>query len=80
MPLTSEKHYLFVLVALAATSSWWAGCDIEAYDTLTIASIVTFGAITSGFVGASLSILTSLNAPVMQRIRKTRYLVTLKRY
>ncbi len=44
------------------------------------ASSVTFGAIVSGFVGTSLSILTALVTPLMKEIRRTSYLNKLGSY
>ena len=45
-----------------------------------LASSVTFGAIVSGFVGTSLSILTALVTPLMKEIRRTSYLSKLGSY
>ncbi len=78
--LRMEKRYPFIIAAICGAGSWLCRLEMEANAAQTLAATVSLGAITSGFVGTSLSILTSLNSPIMQRIRATPYIVILKQY
>ena len=60
--------------------SWFLGLELPETPGLLLAGTVTFGAIASGFVGTSLSILTCLGTPVMTRIKKTSYVGLLRSY
>ena len=78
--LTAENAYPFALGAASGLLSWCLRFQIEHNVSQIFVATVTLGAISFGFVGTSLSILTSLDTPIMQRIRATRYRVILKRY
>ena len=77
--LTWEKFYPFVGLLVGAVplvGGWCIGSDQQ----LLLSATITFGAITFGFVGTSLAILTSLGTRVMQRIRQTPYVLVLREY
>lgn len=75
-----EKYYPFVLATIAGILTWVSGLTIESDQALLLSTSVTFGAIAAGFVGTSLSILTSLGTKVMQRIRETPYVFVVREY
>ena len=75
-----ERLYPFVAAGGTGAASWWLDLDMEPNSSQLLTATVTFGAIASGFVATSLSILTSLDTPVMQKIRATRYRVILQEY
>lgn len=78
--LSWEKFYPFVVgLLVGAPPLVWDWC-IGSDQQLLLSATITFGAITSGFVGTSLAILTSLDTGVMQRIRRTRYVRVLRGY
>ena len=78
--LSFERHYPWVLALLMGAGSlysgWVAGADLP----LLLGATVAFGSIIAGFVGTSLSILTSLGSAVMNRIRATRYIQVVRDY
>ena len=78
--LTVEKHYPLAAAIVSSGVSAVLDLEMKPNGPQLLAATVTFGAIASGFVGTSLSILTSLDTPVMQRIRATAYLGILKDY
>ena len=80
MTLTTERYYPFVLAALAAAASWGVDFALPAHPEALLGATVAFGAIASGFVGTSLSILTALGTRVMRRIRQTTYVHILREY
>lgn len=76
----AELCYPFVFGVLALITCWYFKKDLGNDPTQLLSATVSFGAIVFGFVGTSLSILTSLNTPVMRKIRRTRYLKLLRKY
>ena len=79
-PLRRERFYPFAAALLAAIPPFVWDWSIGGDQALLLSASITFGAITSGFVGTTLGILTSLSTKVMHRIRKTRYLLVLREY
>lgn len=75
-----ERLYPFLFAFIAVPISWYFDFSIKKDQDLLLSSSITFGAIVYGFVGTSLSILTSLGTKVMSKIRETNYLFTLKEY
>lgn len=75
-----ERQYPLLAAAIAGAIGWCFGMDMPAHPHHALAATVTFGAIVSGFVGTSLSILIALNSPVMKKVRKTSVLASLERY
>lgn len=75
-----EQSYPFAWAAVAAVMCWWLGFDFADVPVHLLSATVTFGAIVSGFVGTSLAILTSLDTPIMRKIRRTLYVRILRRY
>lgn len=75
-----EKYYPQVFAVVAAIAAWYFDLMVGGEQSLLLTTTVTFGAIVFGFVGTSLSILTSLGTTVMQRIRQTDYIYALRRY
>lgn len=75
-----ERQYPLLAAVVAGVAGWCFGMEMPVHANYALAATVTFGAIVSGFVGTSLSILIALNSPVMQKIRKTKVLVALERY
>ena len=80
MTLTVEQFYPPVLAAVVAVACWWLDLNLPADPGRLLSATVTFGAIASGFVGTSLSILTGLGTPVMRKIRQSRYVHILRGY
>ena len=80
MTLTVERFYPLVLAAVVAVACWWLDLKLPADPGWLLSATVTFGAIASGFVGTSLSILTGLGTPVMRKIRQSRYVDILREY
>lgn len=78
--LVREQCYPFALAAVSAVMCWWIGVDFADVPLHLLSATVTFGAIASGFVGTSLAILTSLDTPIMRKIRRTSYVRVLRRY
>lgn len=78
--LTFEKYYPFLGGAGSGALSSLFDLEIPSNAPLLLSATVTFGAVAAGFVGTSLSILTSLERPVMQEIRATSYLRILQNY
>lgn len=82
--LSIERFCPAAIAALAALASWVF--DIEfpenefSMPLYLLSSTVAFGAIVSGFVGASLSILTALDTPLMRDLRRTQYRCILRSY
>lgn len=76
----AERWWPFALALAAGGAAWMFELRLPEPAGLLLAATVTLGAITSGFVGTSLSILTSLNAPVMRRIRATPYIEAMRNY
>lgn len=76
----TDRWWPFALALAAGAAAWTFGLRLPDSPGLLLGATVTFGAITSGFVGTSLSILTSLDAPVVRRIRKTSYIDVLRNY
>ena len=85
---TTRHIQLKAMVVGGSARSWPIGLALskKASGCMTCAPIqlwgamVTFGAIASGFVGTSLSILTSLGTPVMSTLRESGYVRTLRNY
>ena len=80
--LNLERFYPVGFAAAAAVACWWLNIKLpsEPSSIFLFGSTVAFGAIVSGFVGTSLSILTALATPLMQNLRKTRkYILILRR-
>ena len=75
-----ERQYPLLAATLAGVICWAAGVAMPVDANFVLAATVTFGAIVSGFVGTSLSILIALNSPVMREVRKTKFIGTLERY
>ncbi len=75
-----EKRYPFLVGVCIGVAIWCLGLDMEPNAPQLLAATVTFGAVVSGFVGTSLSILTSLDTPIMRRIRATSYRTILQAY
>ena len=78
--LTTERLYPFLIAGASGAASWCQDLRMEQNAPQLLSTTVTFGAIASGFVGTSLSILTSLETPVMRKIRATPYLGMLRGY
>ena len=78
--LTWERHYPFAVAVCAGAASCFQGLEMTANAPALLSATVTFGAVASGFVGTSLSILTSLDTPAMQKVRATSYLDILREY
>lgn len=78
--LVWEQCYPFALAVVSAVICWWLGFDFADVPLQLLSATVTFGAIASGFVGTSLAILTSLDTPVMRKIRRTPYVRILRWY
>ena len=78
--LVWERYYPFGWAAVSAVMCWWLGLDFADVPSHLLSATVTFGAISSGFVGTSLAILTSLGTPVMRKIRQTPYVRVLRQY
>ena len=78
--LIVEKYYPQFWALIAAVLSYLSGLTIAEDQALLLSTTVTFGAIVFGFVGTSLSILTSLGTVVMQRFRETEYLSVMRLY
>jgi len=78
--LIQEKYYPQILAFVGGVAACFFELDMQGAPPMLLGSAITFGAIVSGFVGASLSILTSLGTPIMQQIRKTNYIRTLRSY
>ena len=78
--LVWERFYPFAWAAIAAVMCWRLGFDFADVPVHLLSATVTFGAIVSGFVGTSLAILTSLDTPIMRKIRRTLYVRILRRY
>ncbi len=79
--LTKERYYPLVCAGIAALVCWGFDLDLPPVTPERLLSAtVTFGAIASGFVGTSLSILTALGTRVMRKIRKTEYLHVVRGY
>lgn len=82
--LALERFYPLGGAVLAAFVCW--AVDIRFPDQVPsmpislLGSTVAFGAIVSGFVGASLTILTALSTPLMRDIRRTLYIRILRSY
>lgn len=77
---TAERFYPFLLAAASGLASWCWDLEMRPNALQLLTATVTFGAVASGFVGTSLSILTSLDTPVMREIRATPYLDILRSY
>ena len=77
---TWERYYPLIVALIAAVSAWFFDVAITEDQQLLLSATITFGAIVSGFVGTSLSILTSLGTPVMRQVRKTSYIKHLRHY
>lgn len=69
-----ERYYPLIAALIAAVGAWFFDVAIKEGSELLLSATITFGAIVSGFVGTSLSILTSLGTPVMHKVRKTSYI------
>ena len=80
MTLTMERYYPLAWAAAIALLCWWFDLKLPADPGRLLSATVTFGAIASGFVGTSLSILTGLGTPVMRKIRQSRYVDILRAY
>ncbi len=80
MSLWLEKQYPFLVAGCVGGAILWLDLDMEPNAPQLLAATVTFGAVVSGFVGTSLAILTSLDTPIMRRIRATEYRGILKSY
>lgn len=80
MTLTRERYYPLACAAVIALLFWWLDLKLPADPGRLLSATVTFGAIASGFVGTSLSILTGLGTPVMRKIRQSRYVAILREY
>ena len=78
--LNLEQCYPFVSGGIASVACWYLEIDLVNAPPQLLSAAVSFGAIVAGFVGTSLSILTSLGTPVMRKIRRTRYLKQLRNY
>ena len=82
--LSLERFYPAGVAVLAALASWVFEIEFPANDLsmplYLLSSTVAFGAIVSGFVGASLSILTALDTPLMRDLRRTQYRRILRSY
>ena len=78
--LKAEKFYPFVVAGAAGVGSCAFSMDMQANAPQLLTATVTFGAVASGFVGTSLSILISLDTPVMHKIRASSYRQVLQGY
>ena len=78
--MTWERLFPFIVAIVAGAACYCLGLEMKANASPLLSATVTFGAVASGFVGTSLSILTSLDTPAMQEIRATTYLVILRKY
>ena len=78
--MTRERRCPFAVAVVAGAASYWLGLEMTANASTLLSATETFGAVTSGFVGTSLSILTNLDSPVSQKIRATSYLDILREY
>lgn len=68
------------LLAISAAMLWWkAGISLPKGEGV-LGSSLTIGAILTGFLATSKSIVMGLDSSVMSRIRKTRYWDTLVSY
>lgn len=80
----TERWYPLVLAGIASVACcfacWYFELDLVNALPKLLSATVSFGAIVFGFVGTSLSILTSLGTPVMRKIRRTHYLKQLRNY
>ena len=70
----------FIAGGIALVACWYFERDLVDAPRQLLGATVSFGAIVSGFVGTSLSILTGLETPVMFKIRRTHYLKQLRNY
>lgn len=76
-----EKWGSLAVASIAALSSWAVGLDLGSNQSALLCAAVTFGAITSGFVMTSVSLLTSLDTPLIRSIKANRrYFHDLRRY
>lgn len=79
MQLFLEKVAPYIL-SLVATYLWWKFNIAFPVNDSVLSASLTLGAILTGFLATSKAILMTLDSPVMQRIRKTRYLGDLVSY
>lgn len=75
-----ERCCPFIAGGIASVACWYFQLDLVNAPRQLLGATVSFGAIVSGFVGTSLSILTGLETPVMLKIRRTHYLKQLREY
>ena len=75
-----ERTYPALIGVVGAAASWCFGWDLTGAPAELLGAAVSFGAIASGFVGTSLAILTSLGTPIMQQVRRTKYVRILRGY
>ena len=82
--LSLERFYPVGGAVLAAFACWGFELkfplQVASMPISLLGSTVAFGAIVSGFVGASLTILTALATPLMRDIRRTLYIRILRSY
>ncbi len=77
---TWERWHPLLGATIVGVVFWYFELEMPAKPNYVLAATVTFGAIVSGFVATSLSILIALNSPVMKQIRRTKFISMLQRY
>lgn len=77
---TWERWYPVIAAAIVAAVWLCFGISMPDDARYLLGATVTFSSVVTGFVGASLSILIALDAPLMHRVRKTSYIVYLQNY
>ena len=78
--LTRERGYPCAVAVLAAGLGAAFDPDRLAVPPQPLRGTVSLGALASGSVGVSLAVLAGLDSPFMRRIRRTSYMIVLRRY
>ena len=75
-----DRWYPYVGAAIGAIPPFLVGFKFPDPSAFLLGSTVTFGAIISGFVGVSLSVVVGLDSSFMRKIWKSRYRHDLRNY
>ena len=78
--LTRERWYPCAIAVLAAALCAAFDPDRLAFPPQLLHGTVSLGALAFGSVGVSLAVLAGLDSPFMRRIRRTSYVLVLRRY
>ena len=78
--LTWERWYPCAVAVLAAGLGAAFHPDRLSFPPQLLRGTVSLGALAFGFVGAALAVLVGLDSPFMRRIRRTSYVIVLRRY